>query len=542
VNEGTSVATARPLAPEGARSPTRRFRGVADWPWAVILVGGLSVVGIIRLALSLHGTYSSGGDVAFLELQIRQVLHGEVSLGPYSRYGWHHPGPLVFYLYAPLYWLTGESSRSLFLSSWVLNSAGGLGAVLVARRRFGEGTARLVAAGFLVYVYCAGFTSLIDPWNPSLLPMPMLFLMVCAAAGAAGSAWGVAGALVAASFLIQTHIATTLLAGVLVLVAIGGYVHSRFAGAGRAGAGLVRKGLLLWVLPLAVIWAAPLAQQVTASNGNLTTIAHFYLHPPASAGPSTHTVRQALQVVSDYSTVVPAGPPAVGDVGAHAGRLLWASALAVIGVAVAVAWRRRSKFMAWLSLLTPLGMAVATLSALRAIGPYYGYLFFWCQTLALPALIALGALVFDYIRRPATHRRRSGRLAPLAGAAGLLVVTGLAVSAVTSPPTNSVPDSPTSRAVAARIEQIVGSRQTVFTVDVVQQDFADGALVLELAKDGYRFRMSPEMDLYDGDTSQAAVGPVVELEDVYTAPPEVLPGTHVMSLGNLELWVVPVAS
>jgi hypothetical protein len=186
-------------------------------------------------------------------------------------------------------------------------------------------------------------------------------------------------------------------------------------------------------------------------------------------------------------------------------------------------------------------MAVATLSALRAIGPYYGYLFFWCQTLALPALIALGALILEYIRRPATHRRRPGLLAPLAGAAGLLVATGLAVSAVTSPPTNSVPDSPTSRAVAARIEQIVGSRHTVFTVDVVQQDFADGALVLKLAKDGYRFHLSPEMDLYDGDTSRAAVGPVIELEDVYTAPPEVLPGTHVMSLGNLELWVVPAA-
>jgi hypothetical protein len=540
VNDGAPVAAAaRPPAPAAAGRVSRRRGDVTGWPWAILPVLGVAAIGIIRLALSFHGTYSSGGDVAFLELQIRQVLHGGVSLGPYSRYGWHHPGPFVFYLYAPLYWLTGEDSRSLFLSSWLLNCACGLGAVLVARRRFGEAAAWITAAAFLLYVYCAGFVSLIDPWNPSLLPMPMLFLMVCAAAGAAGSAWGVAGALVAASFLIQTHIATTLLAGVLVLVALGGFAYTRFAHTPFAGADrarLLRKGLLLWALPLAVLWIAPLGQQVTSSNGNLTAIAHFYLHPPASAGPSTHTVRQALQVVSDYSTVVPAGQPAVGDVGAHAGRLLWAAAYAVAGIAGAVAWRRRSKFMAWLSLLTPLGLAVATVSALRAIGPYYGYLFFWCQPLGLPALIALGAIVVE------RFRSRSGRLARLAAAAGLLAVAGLAVSAVTSARTSSIPDSPTSRAVAARIEQVVGSRQTVFTVDVVQQDFADGALVLKLAKDGYRFHMAPAMDLYHGDTSRPAVGPVMELEDVYTATPEVLPGTHVMTLGNLQLWVAQAAS
>jgi hypothetical protein len=104
-------------------------------------------------------------------------------------------------------------------------------------------------------------------------------------------------------------------------------------------------------------------------------------------------------------------------------------------------------------------------------------------------------------------------------------------------PVVSDPDSPDSRTVAARIEQLVGNRQTVFTVDVVQQDFADGALVLKLAKDGYRFHMTPPMDLYSGDTVSPLVGPIVELEDVWSSPPEVLPGKHIMSLGNLELWM-----
>ena len=337
-----------------------------------------------------------------------------------------------------------------------------------------------------------------------------------------------------ASLLIQTHIATTLLAGVLVVVAVAGFARSRLTGPDRIRVDdqrtrlrLLRKGLLLWALPVVVIWVAPMVQQVTASSGNLTAIARFYLNPPASAGQTSHTLRQSLQVVSDYATVLPVGNPTVGDVGAHAVRLLLAALFAAGGIVVAWAWWRRSKFMAWLSLLTPIGLAVATLSALRAIGPYYGYLFFWCQTLILPVLIAAAWLVGERVRHA------------IPGLAVLAAATAISVAAVTSALTYSFIDSPTSRAVAARIEQIVGSRQTVFTVDVVQQDFADGALVLKLAKDGYRFHMAPEMDLYTGDTSRPATGPVIELEDAVTATPEVLPGAHVLTLGNLELWVAP---
>ena len=39
-------------------------------------------------------------DTALAELYTRHAARGDLLLGPYSRFGWHHPGPLLYYLYA----------------------------------------------------------------------------------------------------------------------------------------------------------------------------------------------------------------------------------------------------------------------------------------------------------------------------------------------------------------------------------------------------------------------------------------------------------
>src|SRR4051794_25498581 len=83
-------------------------------PVSLLVVAIPLVVGTVRLAATLPRPFTAGGDVAFIELTIRDALHGRVSLGPYSRFAWHHLGPAVFYLYAPLYALSGHSSRALF--------------------------------------------------------------------------------------------------------------------------------------------------------------------------------------------------------------------------------------------------------------------------------------------------------------------------------------------------------------------------------------------------------------------------------------------
>src|SRR6476469_5468268 len=53
---------------------------------------------VAYLVWALVTTIHSGGDVALTEISVRDVGGAHTPLfGVYSRYGWHHPGPLLFY-------------------------------------------------------------------------------------------------------------------------------------------------------------------------------------------------------------------------------------------------------------------------------------------------------------------------------------------------------------------------------------------------------------------------------------------------------------
>src|SRR5215472_15764047 len=61
------------------------------------------------------------GDYAGLELGARQAWHGKMLLGPYSRFGFSHPGPLYFYLLAPAVRLGGKASTGLYAGACAIN-------------------------------------------------------------------------------------------------------------------------------------------------------------------------------------------------------------------------------------------------------------------------------------------------------------------------------------------------------------------------------------------------------------------------------------
>jgi hypothetical protein len=531
---------------------------IARWPVSVLAIAVPVVVGAIRIALSLHRPFTSGGDIAFIELAVRQTFHGGVALGPYSRFNWHHPGPSVFYLFAPLYWLSGSSSRSLFLDAWLLGGVCACGAVAIVRSRAGETTARLAAAVVGLCIGVDTFHALINPWNPSLLGMPALLLLVAAAAAASGSTVALVVAFVTASYLVQTHIGTLPVASFAVLVATGAFVWRlrsarradmpRGAQAGRPvldraaiSTLVVGAGLMI------VMWGAPIVQQVTHANGNMTEIVHFF-RDPGPATPHAHSVSDALAAVSDYATIVPLGRPT--DLAGHGARLLTAGAVGGAGLAIGwIGWRRR-RFVAWLGILSAGSLLVAVASSTRIVGPFYRYLFFYVQTLGIPAMIGAAAVIwfaFGRLVRGAA-RKQVGRnparwnlAAHVCGVAAMGLVSVLVTQTVVRSPTASFVDSPDARAVAARIEALVGrDRSRVMRIVLAEHGFSDGPVLLTLAKDGYRYRVTPELDLYGGNTSRPVTGPTFALQSAASARAgSRLPGVHVVTVGHLDLWMQP---
>lgn len=503
--------------------PARRWRDVSTYSLAAIGVALVFGFGIVKLARPLGRPFTTFGDIAYIELGVRQALHHGNALGVYSRFGWHHPGPALFYVMAPWYWLSGDSSRSLFLSAWLINGATALGAVWIVRARADELAARLTTIVLFASMLIFGFRHFIDPWNPKLLALPILLLMVSSAATYSGSAWAFVVALLTASYLVQTHLGTFPVSVVLLLFGAFGFARrwsSRSADDAGDGSRAVaprssrRAPLMVAIGLLTLMWIAPVVQEVTNHNGNLSQIVSFYRHPPANEARS-HPLSSSFVVVSNQSTVVPLGTPK--DTNGHRSRLLTAGALAALGLAAAVVARRRAPFVAALGLTTTIGLAVAVFAASRVVGPQDTYLFYWTETLPFPAIVAGGWLVLDWTRSAADHRSTQdtaaarppyGLVVSVVSAVAVVVLLGCVLRSVARASATSIGDGPRARIITARIERELGDKRRPFTLhDEVPKLSDPGALAVQLDKDGYHFHLDPTVNLYRGNITGPVAGP-----------------------------------
>lgn len=199
-----------------------------------------------HVVLILSRTYIAGGDWAFIELRTRDVFSADSPLtGAWSRYGWNHPGPLLYQLLAVPHLLTGSSWQGLWLGALVLNVAALVVAVRLLEPRRSETSAAadpvladpadqpavagaawwltawaIALAG--MWTFAAGTAHLAtDPWNASVVVVPVLTLVAAVAAVLVDDRRGVAVAAVVFVAAAQTHAAYGVLLLPLVLVALG---------------------------------------------------------------------------------------------------------------------------------------------------------------------------------------------------------------------------------------------------------------------------------------------------------------------------------
>ena len=111
-------------------------------------------------------------DIAQLEMRTRDVGEHEVLLGPYSRDGWYHLGPALFYLMAIPYRLTGGSSVAFYLGALAVNAASIAGMVSIARRRGGRPLMAITLLASTVLVAGLGPDLVRNPWNPYITVLP----------------------------------------------------------------------------------------------------------------------------------------------------------------------------------------------------------------------------------------------------------------------------------------------------------------------------------------------------------------------------------
>jgi hypothetical protein len=407
-------------------------------------------------------------DLAMTEVRVRDVGTSHSPLiGLPGRIGGNgiqgsHPGPLSFWLLAPVYRLAGSTAWGLQLATAVLDLVAISLALVLADRRGGRLLAGGVALALAVLVVGYGPAPLLEPWNPYL---PLLWWCVALLA-----VWSVlCGDLVALPVLVvagtlcaQTHVPYLALA-----LGLGGLAVAGVLAAGRWGLPpAARRG---WWLAIAgvigvALWLPPTIDQLVNDPGNYRVlIDHFGTPPEEPVGIS----RAAEEVLDHFDlghlVVDQARQPGLlarGELGRFP--VPWRGALLVVtwlGCA-AVAWRRSPASLRALHATLGAATVLGWYSISRIFGVVWYYLMLWLWAVAALAVLATVWSLVVLLRQRAPGGEASRRLATSARWAApalLVLVAVVSLRTLLVAPDAEPSDPQLSRVLTALVEPTAGA-------------------------------------------------------------------------------------
>ena len=484
----------RVAVPESADSPAPGLRRA--YVLALVLVMTPFVISAIAIATDTSPSPIS--DRALIELHVRDVGVHPVTVGLYSRDGWAHPGPMLFYLLAVPYRVFGSNMNALLIGSLVLNAAAVLAIAAIARRIVGIPFALFVIVGTSIVLRALGADFLQDPWVLYITVLPFGVLCLLTWAMASGRIWALPATAVVASYLAQTHVGYVAIAlPPSLLGAIWLTLVVRREGAARVRA--LGRAAVASLGVLAVLWA-PTAWNQWFGGKNLTVTVRWF----RAAAEGTHTLAEGTRVVLAQLALVPDWVTGTRHGGLFNGETtLLRSApvplmlIAFVGAAI-LATRRHDRASG--RLLAVLGFVVVTgvVASARTIGVMYDYRIQWTWMLGALIGVAIAWTVWGWI----TDRwpRAIAGLVPVV----LVLLTALSVAesvdaATTDHTLSWLSQSPeTATATAEAVSDLApDAGEIVVTADSTVGDWYLHGAVLELERLGFDARvMADTGELY----------------------------------------------
>ncbi len=499
-----SVAPAGVSDPASDRTAEPRrpwIRHEAAWATIVAAILIAPVVIAIGLMITGHGAYRPGFDNALMELRVRDALHHFVYTGPYSRYGWYHPGPFLFYVDAIAYKLSGESTRALPVAALVINGVA-LGAMTAIAYRIGRLPAVIwVALPTALLMRTLGADFLGSPWNPDVSLLMFFVFLLAAWALAVGTprmAWIL---VVVGSFIVQNHVGYALPVVVIGATATVILLWNRR----RAGVRLLvaDRALQQWgLVALAVaLWALPIYGDLVAGNSNLRDVARFALDGGASIKEPKAGALVALRTVGaqwgprPVWALVVRKDLAFNGAFAYSETRWWFPVLGLLSVVgLVVAWRRARRMLGPLAVLLGVGFAVAVASVASMRGLVYTYLTQWNSVLGAGLGIVVVAGLWYLI-----PERWLQPIGPAFLAAVLVVVAVIGVGLVQASADARIPSDTVSYTVAQQqavahaigppTVRAVAHRKGVVVLDTTHSVLESPGLALELERAGIPVRV-----------------------------------------------------
>jgi hypothetical protein len=366
------------------------------YPAALALVLFPFVVAMV--ASLLDGGHTAIADRALMELRTRDVGRHPVTIGLYSRDGWSHPGPLVYYLLAVPYRLFGSDMNALMVGSLMINAAAVASMGIIAKRIAGVGACLAVLVAASAVVRALGTAVLVDPWVCWITIVPFGTFCILTWAMADGRTWALPATALVASFLTQTHVGfapitlpATVVGAVWLVVRVVRHDRGRLRRLIVAAVGTV--------IALAVVWAPPVWNQWRGS-GNLDRLIDWFRDNSEPA----HTLAEGVRIVGGQFAVVPdwiTGTRRVVEF-SGASTLLDTTLIPLLlipfVVAGIVAFRRRDRIARSLLVMLAVTLVAAVVSVAQTTGTMYEYRLLWTWTLGALVSAATGVALWRALR------------------------------------------------------------------------------------------------------------------------------------------------
>jgi hypothetical protein len=245
----------------------------------LVVAALLAIVGFARRTPPIV----TDSDFAVSELYTELATRGQLLVGPYSRFGWNHPGPIYFYLQAPLYAASGRRAASLYAVPVAIN----LAAIAILAWVVGGATRGplllFVTAACVVVAWRAPWL-MASPWTAHVPVMPALAFIVLCAAVAGGRPRLLPLAMVFGSFITQTHVGFVPIATALSVIAIAAVILDKRERAQSLVILYASAGVFV------ALWLLPVSEALSHAGGNLAALWGFFV----TGGGAGHSVTQAL--------------------------------------------------------------------------------------------------------------------------------------------------------------------------------------------------------------------------------------------------------
>lgn len=391
------------VAPDVSELPLARSRTFRLLCGAAGLAAAVALVLLIAAHLRSLEPYFDASDISLLGIYTDLVMRGDLLVGPYSRFIWHHPGPAYFYLLAPLYWLTNHNLQSLTWTAALIN-LGCLWLLLSRLQRRGGLGVFFAGGALLLYFFLQVGGVVMSAWTPHVTVMPLAALVILCADFASTVRFGTLPLIVVlASFLTQTHVGYVPCVAAMGLASV--IVRLRFKPRGtvpevpnrpRDNAYLLGSAVLLLA-----VWAPPILENLRNDPGNLSRLYQFFSSPGPSQGLSAvGAFIHGMSALPLGRLQIGYGDPATLEFGWLASSVVLAQ-LALLWPISRWAHCRGRDFHAALCLVSLTGSVVALWSVNRISGPILAHLVFWLSIFGLINLIAIFAVVtcqgWDYL-------------------------------------------------------------------------------------------------------------------------------------------------